>query len=83
MKILPYHAYGGQQDNSTVRDRDAQRSGAITEREWYDVGGGESGWIAPDPTQTNVVFAGSYGGLRHPFRSTSTGKSRNVNRLAR
>ena len=27
------------------------------------MGGGESGWIAPDLRDTNVVYAGSYGNL--------------------
>lgn len=58
----PYHAYGAQQDNSTVRIATRGKS-KITERDWYDVGGGESGWIAPDLRNTNVVYAGSYGNL--------------------
>jgi hypothetical protein len=37
---FPYHAYGAQQDNSTVRTATRGRGG-ITEKDWYDVGGGE------------------------------------------
>ncbi len=59
---FPYHAYGAQQDNSTVRTPTRGRGG-ITERDWYDVGGGESGWIAPDPRNSQIVYAGSYDGL--------------------
>ena len=59
---FPYHAYGAQQDNTTVRTATRGRGG-ITEKDWYDVGGGESGWIAPDLRDTNVVYAGSYGNL--------------------
>ncbi len=33
-----------------------------TARDWYDVGGGESGYIAPEPNDPNIVYAGSYGG---------------------
>jgi hypothetical protein len=46
------------------RQRIASRTAdfAITERDWYDVGGGESGWIAPHPENSDIVFAGSYGG---------------------
>ena len=31
--------------------------------DWHDVGGGESGWIAPDPSNSRYVYAGSYDGL--------------------
>jgi photosystem II stability/assembly factor-like uncharacterized protein len=74
---FPYHAYGAQQDNSTVRTATRGRGG-ITERDWYDVGGGESGWIAPDPRDSNVVYAGSYGNLITRF-DAFTGVQRNIN----
>ncbi len=74
---FPYHAYGAQQDNSTVRTATRGRGG-ITERDWYDVGGGESGWIAPDPRNSNVVYAGSYGNLITRF-DAFTGVQRNIN----
>ncbi len=44
---FPYHAYGAQQDNTTVRTATRTTAGGITDKDWYDVGGGESGWIAP------------------------------------
>jgi photosystem II stability/assembly factor-like uncharacterized protein len=74
---FPYHAYGAQQDNSTVRTATRGRGG-ITEKDWYDVGGGESGWIAPDLRDTTVVYAGSYGNLITRF-DTKTGIQRNIN----
>ena len=43
---FPYHAYGAQQDNSTVRIATRSDEGSIGVRDWYDVGGGESGWLA-------------------------------------
>ncbi len=73
----PYHAYGAQQDNTTVRTATRGRGG-ITERDWYDVGGGESGWIAPDPRNSNIVYAGSYGNLITRF-DAFTGVQRNIN----
>ena len=75
---FPYGIYGAQQDNSTMKMRSRGNSGAITERDWHDVGGGESGWIAPDPKDLNIVYAGSYGGLltRYDHRS---GQVRTVN----
>ena len=74
---FPYHAYGAQQDNSTVRTATRAR-GAITEKDWYDVGGGESGWIAPDLRDSRVVYAGSYGNLITRF-DAATGVQRNIN----
>jgi len=60
---FPYHIYGAQQDNSTVRIASRTTDFGIREADWYDVGGGESGWIAPSPKDSEIVYAGSYGGL--------------------
>jgi len=75
---FPYHIYGAQQDNSTVRIPSRTTEGGIDRTDWYDVGGGESGWIAPSPKDSQIVYAGSYGGLitRQDHR---TGQQRNVN----
>jgi photosystem II stability/assembly factor-like uncharacterized protein len=75
---FPYHIYGAQQDNTTVGTLSRGNDGAITERDWHDVGGGESGWIAPDPADSNFVYAGSYDGLLTRF-DTKTGSLRDVN----
>jgi len=74
---FPYNIYGAQQDNSTVRIASRTTEGGIDTSHWYDVGGGESGWIAPHPKDSQIVFAGSYGGLitRYDHR---TGQTRNV-----
>ncbi|HEX8141552.1 MAG TPA: hypothetical protein VF553_03090 [Pyrinomonadaceae bacterium] len=60
---FPYHVYGAQQDNSTVKITSRTTDAGIDRSDWYDVGGGESGWIAPYLKDTEIVFAGSYGGL--------------------
>jgi len=75
---FPYGIYGAQQDNSTLKVKSRGNGGAITESDWHSVGGGESGWIAPDPKDLNIVYAGSYGGLltRYDHRS---GQVRTVN----
>jgi photosystem II stability/assembly factor-like uncharacterized protein/uncharacterized protein YueI len=74
---FPYNIYGAQQDNSTVRIASRTTDFGIDRTNWYDVGGGESGWIAPSPKNSEIVFAGSYGGLitRYDHR---TGQLRNV-----
>jgi photosystem II stability/assembly factor-like uncharacterized protein len=53
---VPYHICGAQQDNSTACI--PSNGGPL-----YEVGGGESGYIAPDPEDVDVFYAGSYGGL--------------------
>lgn len=60
---FPYNIYGAQQDNSTVKIPSRTADFGINETHWYDVGGGESGWIAPHPDNSDIVFAGSYGGF--------------------
>jgi len=59
---FPYYIYGAQQDNSTVGIASASPQGGIDRPDWYNVGGGESGYIAPDPSDPEIVYAGSYGG---------------------
>ena len=75
---FPYNIYGAQQDNSTVRIASRTMGAGIDTSDWWDVGGGESGWIAPSPKDSNIVFAGSYGGLltRYDHR---TRQERDVN----
>jgi photosystem II stability/assembly factor-like uncharacterized protein len=75
---FPYNVYGAQQDNSTVRIASRTTEGGITTSDWYDVGGGESGWIAPSPKDSQIVFAGSYGGLTTRY-DRRTGQSRDIN----
>ena len=60
---FPYRIYGAQQDNSTMRIRHrTDGRGGISENDWEPTAGGESGWIAPDPTDNDIVYGGSYGG---------------------
>ena len=55
----PYRVYGAQQDNSTVAIASQTDDGVIARQDWYEVGGGESGSIAPDPRDPDIVYAGS------------------------
>ncbi len=59
---FPYRIYAAQQDNSTVRIPHRSLSGGITEDDWEPTAGGESGFIAPDPKNPDIVYGGSYGG---------------------
>ena len=68
---VPYHVCGAQQDNSTA-------CVPSTGGDLYPVGGGESGYIAPDPEDGDVFYAGSYGGLLTRI-NRRTGERRNIN----
>jgi len=58
----PYYVYGAQQDNSTVAIASRSDGGSIGRDNWYEVGGGEAGYIAPNPVDPNIVYAGDYQG---------------------
>ena len=75
---FPYHIYGAQQDNTTVETASAGNTGSITPSDWHQVGGGESGWIAPDPKNSQYVYAGSYDGLLTRY-DDKTGSLRQIN----
>ena len=60
--LFPYHVYGSQQDNSTIR-LPSQFHGALTPYEyWRGVGGCESAHIAFDPDNPVEIYAGCYAG---------------------
>ena len=69
---VPYHVCGAQQDNSTACVPSAGGG------DLYQVGGGESGYIAPDPRNVDVFYAGSYGGLLTRI-NRRTGERRAIN----
>ncbi len=74
---FPYRVYAGQQDNSTVSIASRTMGWAITDRDFYPVGGGESGHVAPHPENPNIVYAGSYSGFLTRYDHT-TGERRNI-----
>jgi len=69
----PYDVCGAQQDNSTVC---VPSNG--TGRDFFAVGGGESGYIAARPDNPDVFYAGSYGGLLTRL-DRKTGERRAIN----
>ena len=71
----PYHLYGAQQDSGTVAVPSRSLLAAILDGDARDVGGGESGMIAPRPDDPNIVYAGNYGGQLTRF-DQRTGQSR-------
>jgi hypothetical protein len=75
---FPYRVYGAQQDNSTVGIVSRTDGFGIGRGDWYPVGGGESGFIAPKPGDAEVVYAGSYDGYLSRL-DHRTGQERDVN----
>lgn len=60
---FPYRVYGAQQDNTTISVSSRPQGGLTPYQDWYDVGGGESGHIAVDPKNPNLIYAGTYIGV--------------------
>jgi photosystem II stability/assembly factor-like uncharacterized protein len=60
--VTPYNLYGAQQDNTTVKIASGNVRGPIGVESWYSVGGGESGYVVPDPKDPEIVVANGYGG---------------------
>ncbi len=75
---FPYHILGPQQDNSAVRIRHRSAGAGIGMRDWEVTAGGESGYIVADPTNPDVVYGGSYGGLLIRLNHR-TGEARDIN----
>ena len=75
---FPYRIYGAQQDNSTVRIYHRTDGFAITDRDWEESAGSESGHLAPDPADPEIVYGGNYGGLLE-VQNHRTNESRAVN----
>ena len=73
----PYYVYGSQQDSGTVAIASRSDEGRIGRADWYEVGGGEAGYIAPYPPDPNIVYAGDYQGLVTRF-DKRTGQTKNV-----
>jgi photosystem II stability/assembly factor-like uncharacterized protein len=75
---VPFHVAGALQDIGTAQGPSNSLSfRGISNADWHGVGGGEAGWVASDPSDPNVVYAGEYLGImtRYDHR---TGDQRNV-----
>ena len=78
---FPYHVVACQQDNTSVavpsrRDGTVHLPGQPVGADFYEVGGGESGWVAPHPAKPDIFFAGSTNVLTRFDRRT--GEERDV-----
>ncbi len=60
---FPYRILGAQQDNSTFRIKSRTASAAgITQNDWQETAGSESGYVVADPLNPDIVYGGNYGG---------------------
>lgn len=73
----PYRVYGAQQDNTTMSLPSRSNNDAIMMNEWYEIGGGESGYIAVRPDNPDIVYAGSFQGFLTKY-DHGRGQRRNI-----
>ena len=77
---IPYNVLGNRQDGPSYRGPSntlyGGRDNSIPRGDWHQVGGGESGFATPDPTDPNIVWSsasgsGARGGIvvRHDERT--------------
>lgn len=74
---FPYRILGCQQDNSSVRILSNTYDGSIGAQDWSSTAGFESGYIAVDPLNDDVVYGGNYGGYISRLNH-KTGENRTV-----
>jgi photosystem II stability/assembly factor-like uncharacterized protein len=56
---FPYWVYGAQQDNSNLAVASYADEGVIGPRDWYPAGGGECGFVLPDPRDALIIYSNS------------------------
>ena len=68
---FPYAVYGTQQDSGSAAVLSRTDHGQITPRDWFPAGPSESGYMALDPQDPNIIYLGaSYGGVARFDRRT-------------
>jgi photosystem II stability/assembly factor-like uncharacterized protein len=73
---FPYNVYGSQQDSGTAVVPSRTNHGLIAEYDRFSVGGAESGYIAPDPKDPNIVYVSdTYGTLNRFDKRTGQGQN--------
>jgi photosystem II stability/assembly factor-like uncharacterized protein len=69
---FPYSIYGAQQDSGSIAVHSRSDHGHIDTRDWFLPGGSESGYIAIDPRDENLIYlSGTYGDVLRFDRRTS------------
>jgi photosystem II stability/assembly factor-like uncharacterized protein len=60
---FPYWVYGAQQDNSNLAVASFDDEGVIGPRDWFAAGGGECGFVIPDPRNPDIIYSDSENGI--------------------
>ena len=69
---FPYTIYGAQQDSGSIAVHSRADHGHIDTRDWFLPGGSESGYLAIDPKDENIIYlSGTYGDVQRFDRRTS------------
>jgi len=69
---FPYNVFGSQQDSGGIALPSRTDHGQITARDWFSPGGSESGYVAPDPKDPDIIYlSGTYGSVDRFDRRTS------------
>lgn len=58
---IPYHVYGGLQDNSSWVG-DSSYPGGVSNARWENMYGGDGFWMWQDPSDSNFIYAEAQGG---------------------
>src|SRR4029079_1364595 len=61
-KRFPYAVMGSQQDSGTAAVWSRTNHNTIDARDWFSVGGAESGYIAVDPKNDNILYGSNTNG---------------------
>jgi photosystem II stability/assembly factor-like uncharacterized protein len=73
---FPYAVYGAQQDSGGAAVYSRTNHGQITPRDWFPASGSESGYMAVDPKNPNILYvSGSYGSVDRWDRRRSLSQS--------
>ena len=75
---LPYHVYGGLQDNGswTAPKMTLSPGRGVTNDEWFNINGGDGFYSVADPTNPDIVYTESQGGaVRRLHQATGEAKS--------
>jgi photosystem II stability/assembly factor-like uncharacterized protein len=76
----PYRVYGGLQDNGSWSGPSAGIGGAILNKDWTNIGGGDGFWAFADRTDPDVAYA-EYQGGEVARRRLSTGEEKSIKPL--
>ncbi|HXL79488.1 MAG TPA: hypothetical protein VN951_01330 [Pyrinomonadaceae bacterium] len=76
---MPFHVYGGLQDNSSWVG-DSAYPGGITSSRWENMYGGDGFWMFADPSDSNYIYAEYQGGEISRI-NRKTHESRNIKPL--